>query len=261
MRHSPKISKLISKIFGFTNVAAYGRQLTFRRLLKFVPMNEMKTILDLGCGEGEFSFMLADAHKNSLVHAVDIDAHAVAKIQQAVDRFNIKNIKTYNCKIDQLENNYYDLIFSVDLFQHIPENEMPFKECFNKLKKGGYLVTKMPNKKHIRILPESWFREFDDTVKGDNADPENKYIPHFGQVFDLHDLVEKYRENNFKIITAFFSDGVFARAGWELNYLMKKGGPALHLLSLPPSKLLMKIDKLFKNNTRGNYIQVVGQKI
>lgn len=261
MRQRPKLGRAIYRIFGFTNLATYGRHLTFKRLLTHVPLDKMKSVLDLGCGQGEFSFMIAEAHKNVEVDAVDIDSHAVAKIREVVDRFQISNMRTFTGTIDELQDNYYDLIFTVDVFQHIPVDQMPFKECYNKLKKGGYLITKMPNKKHRRILPESWFREFDDTLKGTHSEHNKTYIPHFGQVLDLDELVRKYKENGFNIVAAFYSDGLVARAAWEFNYLMTKAGAPFQLLSLPLLRVMMRIDNIRKNRKRGNYIQVVGQKV
>lgn len=252
MRKNPRVGKLINKIFGFTTLGAYGRHLIFKRLLNQIPMENVHTIMDLGCGQGEFSFMLADAHKNALVDAIDLDSYAINKIQQTIDHFNIHNLKAYNCKIQDLDkNDYYDLIFSIDVFEHIRVEEMPFKACYDKLKKGGYLIIKMPNREHRLILPESWFKDFN----------EWKDEEHIGQVYDLPDLVNRFEKENFKIISAFYSDGMIARAGWEFNYFMRKGGTVFHLISLPISKFMMQVDKLFKKKKRGNYIQVIGQKL
>lgn len=252
MQKNPRVSKWIHSIFGYTAMGAYGRQLIFRRLLEYVPMEKVHTMLDLGCGQGEFSFMMADAHREKLVDAIDLDKHAVEKVQRAIKEFQISNLHAFNVKIEDLDRpNYYDLIFSVDVFEHILVNDMPFKACYEKLKPGGYLIVKMPNKVHQMILPESYFEEHN----------EWKEDEHVGQVYELSDLKDRFEKEGFKIVTAFYSDGILARAGWEFNYIMMKGGPIFHLMSLPIAKLLMKIDKMFKYPKKGNYIQVVGQKI
>lgn len=260
MREKPTLSKFIYRIFGYTNLGTWGRQLIFKDLLRKIPMQNVYTIMDLGCGQGEFAFMLADAHQKAQVDAIDTDTHAIRKIEETIEKFDIKNLRTYNTMVQDMDRNeYYDLIFSVDVFQHIPVDQMPFQACRQKLKKGGYLITKMPNRIHKRILPVSWFREFDETLAGKR--PEKQYMTHHGQVYDLDDLIRRYEQENFRVIAAFYSDGIIARAGWELNYLMMKGGPILHLLSLPFSKALMHIDRLVNRRKCGNVIQVIGQKI
>lgn len=252
MRQRPKLSKIINSVFGYTAMGAYGRQLIFKKLLNYVPMDKVRTIMDLGCGQGEFSFMLADAHKDAVIDAVDLDTHAINKIQKTIDHFRIENLRAYNVPIEKVEKkDYYDLIFSVDVFEHIKVENMPFNECYRKLKKGGYLIIKMPNKVHQTILPNSWFEEFNEWQEDE----------HIGQVYDLPDLTKRFEDEGFKIVTSFYSDGIIARAGWEFNYIMMKGGSIMHLISLPISKGLMKIDKLFRHKKKGNYIQVVGQKL
>jgi hypothetical protein len=128
---------------------------------------------------------------------------------------------------------------------------MPFAACKEMLKPGGFLIIKMPAKTQRLIAPESWFDKFN----------KLKDIEHIGQVYDLEDLVKRFRKENFRIVAAFYSDGVVARAGWEFNYFMRKGGTLMHLVSLPFSKALLRIDGFIRKKKRGNYIQVIGQKI
>lgn len=262
MRRNPLLGKIVYNTFGYTNLSTWGRNLIFVDLLDYIPMEKMKNILDLGCGQGEFSLMLADALPHSEVDAADTDFEAMKKIEEIAHRFNISNLHPYTCMIQELgpeKNEYYDLIFSIDVFQHIPTEHMPFQACKQRLKKGGYLITKMPAKDHRRILPKSWFKKFDDTLAG--KDPNQKYMTHHGQVYSLEDLITRYEKEGLKVIKAFYSDGLLARAGWEINYLMMRAGVITHLLSLPFSKMLMWIDKITSTQKRGNIIQVIGQKI
>ncbi len=262
MRENPELGKIVSKVFGYTNLGTWGRYLIFKELLKKLPMSKMNSIMDLGCGQGEFSFMLADAFPHIQIDATDTDMDAMKKMKEVVDQFRIKNLHTYTCMIQDLgpeKNEYYDLIFSIDVFQHIPKEQMPFQACKQRLKPGGYLITKMPAKDHRRILPKSLFKEFDDTLAGKN--PEHVYMAHHGQVYTLDDLILRYKQEGFKVIGAFYSDGIIARAGWEFNYLMMRAGSITQLLSLPLSKMLMWIDKISLRRKRGNVIQVIGQKI
>jgi len=262
MRKNPEMGKIVSKVFGYTNLGTWGRYLIFKNLLEKLPISKMKSIMDLGCGQGEFSFMLADALPQVQVDAIDTDLEAMNKIKEVVDKFGIKNLHTYTCMIQELgpeKNESYDLIFSIDVFQHIPKEQMPFQACKQRLKHGGYLITKMPAKDHRRILPKSMFKEFDDTLAGKN--PEHAYMAHHGQVYTLDDLIKRYEREGFKVIGASYSDGIIARAGWEFNYLMMRAGSITQLLSLPVSKLLMLIDKIIPGRKSGNVIQVIGQKI
>lgn len=262
LKENPRMGKIVSNFFGYTNLGTWGRYLIFKDLLKILPMEKMQSIMDLGCGQGEFSFMLADALSKSQIDATDTDLDAMNKMKDVINKFKIKNLQTYTCMIQDLgpeKNEYYDLIFSIDVFQHIPVDQMPFQACKLRLKTGGYLITKMPAKDHLRILPKYLFKQFDDTLAGKN--PKHVYMAHLGQVYSLDDLVKRYENEGFKVIAAFYSDGIIARAGWEFNYLMTRAGSITQLLSLPISKILMWLDKIVHNRKSGNVIQVIGQKV
>lgn len=61
-------------------------------------------------------------------------------------------------------NNYFDMIISNDVFEHIPVPLRAFRECFRVLKKGGELIITIPfnhkllrNIKRVEMLPNNSF--------------------------------------------------------------------------------------------------------
>jgi len=59
MSRYPRLSKLIAKVFGYTNVGNFARSLAFRKALEQLPLGQMEQVLDLGCGYGEYAVMMA----------------------------------------------------------------------------------------------------------------------------------------------------------------------------------------------------------
>ena len=55
----PKIGKVVSTLFGYTNLGNYARFSIFKKMLKSMPVQNFDKILDLGCGYGEYSMGLA----------------------------------------------------------------------------------------------------------------------------------------------------------------------------------------------------------
>ena len=141
-------------------------------------------------------------------------------------------------------------MFSVDVFEHIKEEEMPFQDAYERLKPGGYLMVKMPTKIQRTILPEAWFEEHEEWLEEE----------HIGQIYMLEDLVTRFEKEGFKVTHAAYHDQWFARMGWEIGHLSHKSGPFLQLLALPLAKLLVRLDNVFGNKKWGNTIQVIGQK-
>ncbi|NRB49374.1 MAG: methyltransferase domain-containing protein [Saprospiraceae bacterium] len=252
MRKHPTLARIIRKIFGYTLVGNYARALTFKRLLEKIPGYQLKKILDLGCGYGEYSFMMAEAFPKAEVTALDLNAKSVQDIDRLARKNGFGNLKTHIGPIDTLEepNASYDFIFSVDVFEHIKEEEMPFVQAYEKLRPGGYLLVKIPNRDQLTILPEQWFEEHHDWLEDE----------HIGQIYDLEGLRQRMEKEGFDIIYEAYGDGWWSRLGWELGYLSHKAGPVLQLVCLPLAKLLVRVDFLFNHRNGGNTIQVIGRK-
>lgn len=248
----PILSKWVNKIFGYTNIGNYARSLVFRRQISRLNLGEMKSIIDLGCGYGEYSFMMSRALPHANITAVDIDHDALQNVRHAQDKLQLPNLTIHEGFLSELNQQDVDLIYSVDVFEHIPEDKMPFSEANRKLKSGGYLMVKMPNIRQSAVFPTKWF------------DEHNKWLDHEhpGQVYSLEDLKRRFEEEGFSVVYAEQTDGILSRLAWELAYLMKKGGPILQLLSLPFCKILVRLDSKFSGNynEQGNAITVIGQK-
>lgn len=250
MQQKPRLAKLIYKLFGYTSLGNYARAQVFIKLLKQLPIENFRHILDLGCGLGEYSFMLAESLPKAQLTAIDILPERVAAVKKANALLGLQNLVVKQSKVENLEEQQFDFIFSVDVFEHIPEDEMPFKAAFERLQQGGYLLVKMPTKEQFTILPESWFEEHNEWLDHE----------HLGQVYTLEDLRRRFKREGFDVIYAAYADGPLSRLAWEIGYLAKKGGAALHLLLLPLCKGLVKLDMLAGFRKKGNTIQVIGRK-
>ena len=252
MSKNPIIGKIINKIFGYTNIGNYARSLVFRRHMSVIPLHKMDKIMDLGCGYGEYSFMMARALPAVKLTALDLDQDALRNVRYAQSKMQLPNLSIYEGYLHTVPDNDYDLIYSVDVFEHIKEDEMPFADAYNKLRPGGYLMVKMPHITQTSVFPAKWFAEHETWLKHE----------HPGQVFFLKDLENRFKKAGFDVIFAAQTDGILSRFAWELAYLAKKGGSVLQLMSLPVCKLLVKADLFFTggNTSKGNAITVIGQK-
>lgn len=250
MKKSPTLAKLFHKVFGYTNVGNYARFTIFKELVKKISLPSDSKILDLGTGYGEYSFSLAEALPNSEVHSLDIDRSRIESVDEAIAKSGVNNMQTHCSLTEKLEEKDFDFVFSVDVFEHISPEEMPFKAVYERLKTGGHFLVKMPYETQRTILPESWFEDHHTWLENE----------HIGQVYNLHTLKERFIQEGFRVVYASYSDGWYSRLGWELAYLGKKAGLIGQLVSLPLAKLFIKFDRMFHVNTWGNAIQVIGVK-
>jgi len=251
MQKHPWIAKLAAKTVGYTNLGNYARSTVFKKLIEKLPWDKFEKVLDLGCGYGEYSLMLAKYFPAIHFTALDIDSDRINSVKQAIKSSSVENVSVFNDYLEKAPDHELDFIYSVDVFEHIDPKQMPFHTCNKKLKKGGYLLVKMPNISQKTIMPEGWFEEHQDWLEDE----------HIGQVYDLRNLEARFKMEGFEIVHSSYSDGWLSRLGWELAYLGKKAGFIGQATSLMTAKLLVKIDRLIHRNNWGNAIQVIGKKV
>lgn len=249
-RKNPKVAKLLNTVFGYTNVGNYARFTIFKKLIPKAFLEKNSKILDLGTGYGEYAFSLAKALPESNIHALDIDTQRISVVNSAIKLSETTNIQTHCKHIEQLEEDKFNFVFSIDVFEHIAPKEMPFKTVYNKLKPGGKFLVKIPNKNQKTIFPERYFEEHNDWLEEE----------HIGQVYDLNGLKARFESEGFKVTYSSYSDGWCSRFAWELAYLGKKLGVITQLITLPIAKAFIHLDRVLHKGSWGNAIQVIGQK-
>jgi predicted O-methyltransferase YrrM len=252
MRHRPRFSKFVSSVFGYTNIGNWARSRVVIDLFKNLPLKDFRNVIDLGAGLGEFTFMMAEQMPSTKFLALEILPDRVAKLREVVNKLGFKNVEVYPDYIETLEaKEAYDFIFAIDVFEHIPEDKMPFKACYERLRPGGYLMIKIPNVKQRTILPSRFFEDHNQWLEEE----------HVGQVYDLNQLTSRFKKEGFTIVHSSSSDGLLSRMAWEVGYFARKGGSFFQLAFLPLCKGLVLLDRmLFFSGRHGNAIQVVGRK-
>jgi SAM-dependent methyltransferase len=252
MQKNPLLSKIINKVLGYTNIGNYARSRVFRKQITLLPLEKMQSVLDLGCGYGEYSFMMAKGMKHAHLMALDIDQDALRNVRYAQSKMQLPNLTIHEGYLNTLKDDTFDLIYSVDVFEHIHEEQMPFKDALAKLKTGGYLMVKMPHVTQSSVFPKKWFHKHEEWLQHE----------HPGQVYTLKQLRDRFEKEGFKVVYTAQTDGILSRFAWETAYLMKKGGPVAQLISLPFCKLMIQLDMWFSSNNHanGNAITVIGQK-
>jgi len=117
---------------------------------QFLPENG--TVLDLGCGYGEFSNNIR-AQKRL---AMDLNPDSRAHLAAGVEFLQQDCSHTW-----QVEPNRLDLVFTSNFFEHLPDKETlsrTLDQAFRCLKPGGRLVAMGPN---IKLVPGAYWDFWD----------------------------------------------------------------------------------------------------
>lgn len=149
-----------------------------------------KRILDLGCGFGYFTYLLAKKFPSSYVVGLDVNK---SKIQNARQKFKLNNLDFFvgdacNFKL----NNLFDIIIAIDLFHHIPLANHPkvLRMIKKYLKKNGIFILKDIEGKGIFGV----LNNLHDIII-------NSTFPHYRSISDWKNFLTNY---NFKIDKILF---------------------------------------------------------
>jgi len=153
-------------------------------------------VLDAGSGTGYGSAYLAD-HGAKKVIGVDVDSESV---QFSMEHFNRGNVEFLSMDLENLsglDGLKFDLIFSSNTLEHIPNLERFFYSATNLLERSGQLIVAVPP-----II----------TVKDRDHNIANPYHLNIWSPFQWKHMLERY----FDEVQAYRHD--LTKIGYPLNF-------------------------------------------
>ncbi len=216
-------------------------------------------VLDLGCGDGDYSVRLKELGFN--VTAADLDE----------SRFRHKDkINFQKCDITQklpFCDNYFDFVLLMEVIEHLRNPYAVFPEINRIIKPNGYCILSTPNilnlKSRFRFLFEGNYAYFREPPLDQASNPKEA-------IFNLHIVPYRYHEleyllstNNFEITNVFTSRyegfGLFFlmpiikfQAWQKQRHSLKKGGVDYRRIN----KILLSKELLF-----GRHLIIKAQKL
>lgn len=122
-------------------------------MLKFIP-KEAKLILEIGCGEANFSEQLVGLKKETWGVEPDLKSANIAKTKL----FKVL-VGTLDEVLDQLPEGYFDVIVLNDVLEHLLEPWDDLKSLKSKLNDQGVLVSSIPNVRYAKNLFKMIFKK------------------------------------------------------------------------------------------------------
>lgn len=106
-------------------------------------------ILDAGSGLGQYSWRMSRMNRNWEIRGVDINKEQIEECRAFFGKTGLSGRVSFRVldltKLNDRE--MYDIILSVDVMEHITDDVLVFRNFFNALKSGGYLVISTPSDK------------------------------------------------------------------------------------------------------------------
>jgi trans-aconitate methyltransferase len=136
------ISKLDWNAHDYENNSAFQYEVAMFALLK-IKLEGNETILDIGCGNGKITGMLAEKVPLGMVHGIDVSENMVsyAREHSVLPNlfFNVADIENFSSNIT------YDCVVAFSALAWIKNQEQIVGNIAKLLKKKGYFVATMDN--------------------------------------------------------------------------------------------------------------------
>jgi 2-polyprenyl-3-methyl-5-hydroxy-6-metoxy-1,4-benzoquinol methylase len=205
-------------------------------------------VLDAGSGFGQYTWRMSSLNKGWKIKAVDINDTQI----EDCNNFFRKTKKADRVKFETAdltlfrENDMFDFILTVDVMEHIEQDELVFSNFYKSLKNNGILMISTPSDKGGSDV---------------HNDDENSFIDeHVRDGYGINELTRKLNTAGFRKVEAQYTYGTAGSISWRFSmkypvkmvnksYLFFIVLPFYYLLVMPFSIFLNLTDIILKNKT------------
>ncbi|PID95693.1 MAG: methyltransferase type 11 [Bacteroidetes bacterium] len=168
--------------------------------------NSQAYLLDAGSGFGQYSYYMASKNKNWQVKGVDVKQEQIDDCNRFFSKANLSNAQFSYADLTQFdEPNTYDFVLSVDVMEHILEDEQVFKNLYQSLKPGGMILISTPSD------------QGGSDVHDHDHEGESFIDEHVRDGYNINDIQEKLKRAGFQRTEAKYSYGLPGKISWRLS--------------------------------------------
>ncbi len=162
--------------------------------VEFMGLKGTEKILDIGCGSGTFSRMLARKYPQAQITGVDVSKKVIEFAEKQTASEDIRNLDFAVGPIEQLPvaDNAYDAVNGVHLIEHLVNPDGALVEVNKKIKPGGLLYITTPN--YLSLWPLAEYM-FDRHMAKDGYKLADQHI----SKFDFWSIQKSCKNTGFKV--------------------------------------------------------------
>lgn len=183
------------------NVGDMALKRRAREAIQQLELKDGEKVLDLGCGDGYYSYLLSQLSLNLKITGIDSHQEAIETARTQAPSKKITFIIGDAEKLPFPKNSFDKIIMS-EVIEHVNDDMKVLKEARRVLKKDGILVLTTPNKNYSFLWdPVNWTLEhfFNFHIKsGFFAGIWNQHL----RLYKPEELKKRMEKAGFKIVTS-----------------------------------------------------------
>jgi 2-polyprenyl-3-methyl-5-hydroxy-6-metoxy-1,4-benzoquinol methylase len=180
-----------------------------------IPKNSR--ILEIGCNSGRFLDLI---RQQGYINIIGLDISETAISMAVTDKIQLVSYDGDNIPFS---NNFFDVVLSFDVIEHIPDSQKHFSEVFRILKPRGIYFFQTPNK---------YFNSVWSTLESKSF---TKWRESHCSLHSVRDLKKRAQVNDF-VIVKFFKQSLLTE--YNKQKIKKSlgliGTPILHIVNKLP---------------------------
>ena len=247
---TPFLRKLFYSLLDLLLLRAWYVNRELRALKKRSFSGKIR-ILDAGSGFGQYTYRMSRIFAHSVIKGIDVKQEQIddcnhffasAGLQDRV-QFEYGDLTIFN------EPYSYDLILSVDVMEHIEEDELVFNNFYKSLRKNGVLLISTPSD-----------QGGSDTHEHDQDNVHGFIEEHVRDGYGIYDITQKLQRAGFANIEARYTYGIPGSLSWKfsMKYPILMLGksrlffiflPFYYLVTFPFCIVLNYIDVIFRHKS------------
>jgi 2-polyprenyl-3-methyl-5-hydroxy-6-metoxy-1,4-benzoquinol methylase len=233
----PLKRKLFYLLLDLILLRAWHINLKLKKVAKLLPVNA--SILDAGCGFGQYTWKMGQKYRNWIIRGIDIDCKHITECRKFFSSTTLCNRTSFQQQDLTLltDKETYDLILTVDVMEHVHDDEKVFRNFYNALKNNGFLIISTPSDKGGSDVYEENERSFIDE--------------HVRNGYGAEEIRKKLSSAGFRNVTTEYTYGKPGSISWLLSmkYPVKMLSISKVLLLIMPFYYLLIFPLAFTLNT------------
>ncbi|MDR0365012.1 MAG: class I SAM-dependent methyltransferase [Bacteroidales bacterium] len=201
----PVLRKLFYRLLDVLLLRTWHVKRAIKSNFKNCKKTPLQT-LDAGMGFGQYSYFLARKFPAWQIKGIDVKEEQVFDCNSFFKEAGLKNAYFFKQDLTELKDeNCYDFILSVDVMEHIEEDDQVFSCFFRAMKSNGMLLISTPSDQGGSDVHEH------------DKDEHSFIDEHVRDGYNIDAIQEQLKKAGFSRTEAHYSYGIPGRISWNLS--------------------------------------------